>query len=309
MGRGDLTDRAWGLLEPSNGTKPSASPEAGSPPSPTSPRTVEHGRRVWSPRPDRRATPRSSNRWCAASAFRVPARRGPGRTRSLRMPRTPPARATCADAPSVTRSSTPPRLRDRPLVAPLNAARSGHTGRRGPCAARPADLDIAIPPALGVEDGEPPERYALRIGSGAGELTPTTREPRARLTRRQFVGCTCCAGGHRAADAPGGLVDRVGEVPDAGKRGSRCRRRRGTVARRCPGRASRGPLHGLRARERDAARSCRRGSVSSVAGWQGPVLGFQVSVRSQRRCAGGPTIALRGAGLLGRLGPSGFAAR
>ncbi|WP_020556956.1 sterol carrier protein domain-containing protein [Embleya scabrispora] len=63
----------------------------------------------------------------------------------------------------------------------------------------PADLDMVIPLEVGAEDGEAPERYTLRIASGAGELTPTTREPRARLTRRQFA--VWYAGGYRTTTA------------------------------------------------------------------------------------------------------------
>jgi len=63
----------------------------------------------------------------------------------------------------------------------------------------PAHLDLTLPLEIDTDHGGPGERFTLRIVSGAGELVPSTRAGRVRLTRRQFA--VWYSGGYRTVTA------------------------------------------------------------------------------------------------------------
>jgi predicted acetyltransferase len=74
----------------------------------------------------------------------------------------------------------------------------------------PSDLDVTIPLEIGTEDGGSFDRYALRITSGAAELSRTRIASRASFTRQQFA--VWYAGGYRTVTAA--QLSGVGCAPD-----------------------------------------------------------------------------------------------
>lgn len=61
----------------------------------------------------------------------------------------------------------------------------------------PDELDLSLPLDIVTETGDATQQFTLRIGAGAGELVPSTREGCLTLTRRQFA--VWYAGGYRTA--------------------------------------------------------------------------------------------------------------